>query len=154
MRVYSFLEPELSFFWGGNEDRWATYAQIAQIFDTRNLRLKNLVNAIPAPLQLLFGPVLSIPIVALFAIAFRSGAPRTFESVSLAFGALAILALMVVVFWNLFRPSRVYFRYARLDFHERTRARKETLQKVGFLVIGAILGCLGTIIASYFKKAQ
>jgi hypothetical protein len=151
IQFHGFLEPRLSFHWGGNEDRWATYAQVLQIFEPRKLRVKNFITAFPWYVGLILGSTIGYPIAALFAASFLNGVPHTLTSISEASCALILVLLYVFSFWNVFRTSRVLFRYVRLDFHERTQARKELFQKTVLLVIGAILGCLGAIATSYFK---
>lgn len=154
LRFYSLLEPRLSVYWGSNEDHWATYAQVAQVLEPRKLRLKNLLEAVPWEMGWIVPASMVFLLVLLLAAGFRHGIPRGFASVAEIGGAIFVLVAIIVFFSRLFGKSKVLFRYSRLDLYERMRARKELTQKIVLLLIGALLGCLSTIAASYVMKGR
>ena len=156
LRFYSSLNPSFHAPFELNNERWTIYAKIEQIFRTRTNKLKNLAESINRPfLYGLYGALPTLGFITIPTLCSLIILPTMYK-----FKPYCIIAILsfVVVYTPVFvliralgRTDRVYLRYRREDQKAKEATRKEWIGKLVMIVIGAIVGIAGTLLADYLK---
>jgi hypothetical protein len=139
LRFYSTLSPEFSAPHALGDERWATFGKIESVFKSRQDKFKTTCEAMP--FLPFLAAVVSLPILSL--VATRNGFTHFADNAGFTDWLLA--AVILVIGFGQLRKNGIYLRDAREDQKERTKNRNERIEKLIFLVVGALLGAtLGT----------
>jgi hypothetical protein len=121
---------------------WSVYAQVKAIFDRRQLRFKNSILTWPEWLRLVFY------VLIMFAAPFI---PLMVHFPSRLYLYVGLAILVSMVYYAMFRPSRVFF----VRSHERSRlsasVRREYIKVFVLLVVGGVLAKLIDFLFAHFK---
>jgi len=144
LSITRFSNPEFNPPYDLEDQKWEIFGKVAEVFKAREDRLKNAIMALPSWLSWMLLPaVLACAILANLKAVTQYVDPKAFYSIQ-----LLLLIGYLIAFYEVFRRSRIYFRYARQDQKARDAARKERFEKFLWLLVGTILGALATILVS------
>lgn len=139
----------------GNREElaWTLHGRVQRVFFARRLKSSYVYESLPTAMQQLMDMLAASSGTIVLMIVFswlRALVRHTHVSPATlpASGALALLALLVGL--GSLRKSGVYLHY-RHDIHRERRAERRTwIRDVVKLVIGAVLGVVGTLLTRIF----
>jgi hypothetical protein len=146
LNVYSQLEPTFEAPYIFEDLRWAIFGKVAEIFKARSDKLKNFSG--------LFSTELLLLIVAPGVLYFILTVSHTWLTYSLPVGIMIQVlpsAFVTITSFLRLRSNRVYFRLHQKDEKARTAAIKERIEKLFWLLAGAVIGTIATLIADHLK---
>ncbi len=120
------------------------YARVLSIFQGRQLRIANALQELPS---WIIGPVEMLPIMLLLPQldAVQFGHPK----LSLLFFCLEILGVREILLAH--RKSKVYLVRHRQDTLAKKQRANERIEKIMWLIVGALIGSVATIITPTFQ---
>jgi hypothetical protein len=128
------------------DEGWAIWGQVEQIFRTRAGKLKTLATSLPQDFY--YGAGL-VSLVIGFITGHLLNRPDQYGILGLIGFALIIVSLQILVSAKT-RNNQIFLHYRREREKSKEVARREWFGKVALLVLGAILGTIGTILVDYF----
>jgi hypothetical protein len=146
LSMYYLIEPTFEAPYVFGDMRWAIFGKVDEIFKARSDRLKNFAELFSFKIILLIlAPGVLYNILSVGHIGFSYSAP-----VALLIQGLPGAIIIIVSFGGL-KSNRIYFRYIRQDEMAKTSSRKEQIGKLIWLLAGAVVGTIATLIADPLK---
>lgn len=144
LSITRFSNPEFNPPYDLEDQKWEMFGKVAEVFKTREDKLKNAIMSLPFWLSWMLLPaLLACTIFANLKAVTHYVDPRAFYSIQ-----WLLLGISLVASYEVFRRNRIYFRYARQDQKARDAARKERFEKFLWLLVGTILGAVATVLVS------
>jgi hypothetical protein len=133
---------------------WGVFGRVERIMRVRENRIKTLTDSVsPQTLMLSGYTIFFLAILTFSPLSIRSSS--YYKTLVVLFSAAGIMwfcfaAILVRAVW---RKNFVYLRYSRQNEHEREAIRQERWSKLGWILLGAILGAvLGPLGQLLFAK--
>jgi hypothetical protein len=146
--LYGGLNPSIDFPYELGDSAWPLYAQVQQIFEARTSRLKKVVAQTSMPTFYgLYGAMGALGLLVIPGFVTYVLRHKVNPAILLL---IPLYALIYAPVWILVRTDRkkakIYFRHRRDEEKTRQSARKEWVDKVVLVILGAIAGVIGTLI--------
>jgi hypothetical protein len=136
-----------------NEAEWALHARVASLCDERGVRLYNTFNSLPINVQGMLWGLASLCSGVAFTTTFVMGSYLFRHVAHRSYGLLCAIAMPCWLFAGLIslaqRKGRVKLYYRHSIERERRAHGRALLMDVVKIVIGAILGVLGTLFLAH-----
>jgi hypothetical protein len=144
LRLYKILPPELSLYSLDKTIKWAAYAKVRAVFDSRGFKLRNALGSLPIWLRwaLFFVWVIALP---------RLFNYTSTKSISIAENAVWLI-LSVLIGLELTRFSRVVFSRSNHVAHKGRESSRTYLTNFLFTLLGAALSVLLQALWDHFSK--
>ena len=126
--------------------QWAMFTKVEQIFASRKSTMRNILEPIPWPLMML---LLLICSSAFYVIAAYS--PSRSAVRYQVFNA-SIVTVGIVFYFCKTSKNRIYFKHARQEEKRKEDSRKEIIVRVLLALVSAIVGIVGTLLTSRYKR--
>src|ERR1035437_3534387 len=145
LRFYGRLRPTFDVPYVLKEEGWAIWGKVEQIFRTRAGKLKALATSLPQ--DFIYGAYVALCIIGFIAgLQFRSY-HGFIGLIGLALICVSVQILVSARNWN----NKIFLHYRREREKSREAVRREWFGKLAVLVLGAVLGVVGTILMDYFN---
>jgi hypothetical protein len=143
--LYNTTSPSLYLPFGSSMNPWEIFGRVDQVFNARRNKLKILAESAPFWTQAL--SAIALALLVGFAL------PRRVPSGPREAAVLSAYFISISLYWvcGPLRKNKIYFRDAREDEKGRAKRRNERVEKLAFLLIGTLLGTLGTLVVAYLK---
>jgi hypothetical protein len=146
LSFYDLLAPTFVAPYALGESKWAVFGKVEQVFKERKTRAKQVADLVSP-----WSGWAALPVVlALMALILYDPPHRPVWLTLDVLAALLSAAIVAISSLGLKR-NWIYFSYRRTDERARAAIRRERLEKLLWLLIGAAVGIAGTIISERFK---
>lgn len=152
LTFYGFLNPSFEAPRTLKDDRWGVFSKVEQVFRARRDPGKNLIESIPRVWAGVFLVTLSIGGGVLPTWLSRASNGRDPSRLIASVLFLLMMAAAGLAAYLVFKKNRVYLRFARQDQKARLAARKERIEKFVWLLVGATVGALFTLLADHLRR--
>ncbi|HET9101362.1 MAG TPA: hypothetical protein VFN62_13285 [Acidobacteriaceae bacterium] len=144
LSITRYLNPEFVVPYLLEDQRWAIFAEVEQVFKARKDSLKNVITSFPG----WFIFVLLLAIFACSSLANLRAITRYVDARAFYLFEALFESIALMAWYAVFRRNRVYFRYARRDQQERAAAWRKRLEKFLWILLGTFLGAVATFLVS------
>lgn len=147
LSIGSIMSPQIRIPSPLEEWEWELYGRVQAIFVARRKTFKIFVIGLPHWISFLTFPIIfaCISLMSQTSV-FRS---RPYAALLLSLGVLG--ALVATVGFGLFSKSHIYLQGSREDERARSARLRERVEKLLWLIVGFLLGVVGTILSVRYK---
>lgn len=127
---------------GLKSQEWSIFSKVEQIIKARQNRVKTFGDSIPGMIPMLSCcTILFLTFVVFSSLSLKSG---YFRPIATVFSVIWILwiCFMAILIYSVWRKNFVLLRYSRQNERDREAIRSERWGKLGWILLGAILGAL------------
>ena len=142
-----FTNPQLNIPVRLKELDWEIQGRIYAIYQQRRKAYKNFVVALPGWAVFALGPVFML----LNSSFHRLAIFHAKQDADFLFALAIPLILFGAYTFGLFSKNRLYLQNSREDQRARTALIRERLEKLSWLILGLVLGVIGTLVTNHYK---